>query len=433
VTSLAIELNGIGKRYRLGKQERYLALRDVITRALKWPFSRSTADPDDILWALKDIDLKVNHGEVIGIVGRNGAGKSTLLKILSGVTSPSTGTGRIEGRMGTLLEVGTGFHPELTGLENIFLNGAILGMRRTEVRRKLDEIIAFAGVEKFLYTPVKHYSSGMYMRLAFSVAAHLEPEILLVDEVLAVGDLDFQKKCLGRMEDISQEGRTVLLVSHSVPSLQQLCNRGLLMHEGRLTMDGPISEVLDHYVQLGLEQVGEVNWPDPETAPGDSRLRVKAIRVVMDGQAVSVVDQEREFFVEIDYWNLVPGCRRVAGCNLINSRGVMVLSTANVPSACNSPDPLFGQPLAEGLYRAVCRVPGRLLNDSVYTVNVNLHEGVVGCNTVHVDNVLSFAVIERTQREDYKQEWGSAVRPPLDWRTELLDKDDVAAGATIDV
>jgi lipopolysaccharide transport system ATP-binding protein len=250
----AIRAEGLGKRYRLGQREKYVALRDVLAKTLQAPLgwlrgSRNGRDGSAELWALRDVHLEVRHGEVVGMIGPNGAGKTTLLKILSRITRPTTGRAEVYGRVGSLLEVGTGFHPELTGRENIYLNGAILGMGRHEITRKFDEMVAFAEVERFLDTPVKHYSTGMYVRLAFAVAAHLEPEILLVDEVLAVGDIAFQKKCLGKMGEVARQGRTVLFVSHNMAAVLNLCSRGILLEGGRVAGDGPASEVVEQYLR----------------------------------------------------------------------------------------------------------------------------------------------------------------------------------------
>src|SRR5271168_4432708 len=226
MTETVIHVEGLGKRYRVGERERYLALRDVLTRAFTAPFRRAQERRTrDYLWALRDVSFDVQQGEVVGLIGRNGAGKTTLLKILSRITKPTAGSAEIHGRVGSLLEVGTGFHPELTGRENVYLSGAILGMGKTEINRKFDEIVAFAGVERFIDTPLKHFSTGMQMRLAFAVAAHLEPDILFVDEVLAVGDLEFQKKCLGKMQDVSKSGRTIIFVSHQMNQIRRLCER----------------------------------------------------------------------------------------------------------------------------------------------------------------------------------------------------------------
>src|SRR5277367_4540723 len=248
MTESVIHVEGLGKRYRVGERERYFALRDVITRAFTAPFRRNgPRRSKDFLWALRDVSLDVTQGEVVGLIGRNGAGKTTLLKLLARITRPTTGFAEIHGRVGSLLEVGTGFHPELTGRENIYLSGAILGMRKREIEQKKDAIVAFAEVERFLDTPLKHYSAGMQMRLAFAVAAHLEPEILLVDEVLAVGDIEFQKKCLGKMQDISKSGRTIVFVSHQMNQIRRLCQRVIWVDGGTIRQSGDAGEVVGAY------------------------------------------------------------------------------------------------------------------------------------------------------------------------------------------
>lgn len=250
MSNIAIRIDNICKRYYLGRRERYLALRDVLTNTLKAPlriFARNNQSEPEQIWALKDICLEVRQGEIIGMIGRNGAGKSTLLKVLTRITKPSSGRAQVWGRVGSLLEVGTGFHPELTGRENIYMSGSILGMKKVEIQKKFDEIVVFSGIEKFLDTPAKHYSSGMYTRLGFAVAAHLEPEVLLVDEVLAVGDLEFQKKCLGKMREVSQGGRTVVLVSHQMNQIRRLCDKVLWMDYGQIRQAGPTAEVVGAY------------------------------------------------------------------------------------------------------------------------------------------------------------------------------------------
>ncbi|MGB6430582.1 MAG: polysaccharide ABC transporter ATP-binding protein [Candidatus Acidiferrales bacterium] len=247
MSDAVIRVEGLGKRYRVGERERYMALRDIITRALAAPFKRGARRAQDYLWALRDVSFDVAQGEVIGLVGRNGAGKTTLLKLLSRITRPTAGWAEIHGRIGSLLEVGTGFHPELTGRENVFLSGAILGMGKREIEQKMDAIVAFADVERFITTPLKFYSSGMQMRLAFAVAAHLEPEILLVDEVLAVGDLEFQKKCLGKMEEVSKTGRTIIFVSHQMNQIRRLCERVLWIDGGRIREQGATGKIVAAY------------------------------------------------------------------------------------------------------------------------------------------------------------------------------------------
>ena len=273
MSDLAIRCAGIGKQYRIGQRESYRALRDTLSDAITSPFRRlrtaleggngGSADATPTIWALKDVSLEIRQGEVVGIIGRNGAGKSTLLKILSRITKPTRGTADIYGRVGSLLEVGTGFHAELTGRENVYLNGAILGMQKAEVARKFDEIVAFSELETFIDTPVKRYSSGMYMRLAFAVAAHLEPEIMLVDEVLAVGDAQFQAKCLGKMQDVSRGGRTVVFVSHSMPSIRRLCTRAVLLADGVVEFDGGVEEAVDRYLVHNLASDFACD-PDPQ-------------------------------------------------------------------------------------------------------------------------------------------------------------------------
>lgn len=299
MSEVAIRVDGLSKQYHIGaRQESYKMLREELTESFLAPFRRAgkllrgqatgAAELDETIWALKDVSFEIRRGEVVGIIGRNGAGKSTLLKILSRITEPTEGFAEIRGRVGSLLEVGTGFHPELTGRENVYLNGAILGMKQTEINRKLDEIVAFAEVEKFLDTPVKHYSSGMYLRLAFSVAAHLEPEILLVDEVLAVGDAAFQKKCLGRMESVAREGRTVLFVSHNLTAIQNLCHRGIVFQEGKVGFSGSSKHAVDyylHHVNANKRASGShiVDLSDRLHRPGENLPLLERLELFTDG------------------------------------------------------------------------------------------------------------------------------------------------------
>jgi lipopolysaccharide transport system ATP-binding protein len=299
MSDIAINVEGLGKKFHIGGlQKSYYRLTDQLTDMFVAPFRRAgnllrgqatgASELEETIWALKDISFQIKAGEVVGIIGRNGVGKSTLLKILSGITDPTEGYADIYGRVGSLLEVGTGFHPELTGRENIYLNGAILGMKKTEIERKLDEIVAFAEIDKFLDTPVKHYSSGMYVRLAFSVAAHLEPEILLVDEVLAVGDMAFQRKCLGKMDDVAKAGRTVLFVSHNMSLLQTLCERGILLQNGSVSIDGTITEVVDAYLQT-LEQARSQDLSKRTDRKGVGRVRLVNAEVGNNGNGSSSV------------------------------------------------------------------------------------------------------------------------------------------------
>src|SRR3990167_6355368 len=301
MSDIAIRVEGLGKLYRIGKRERYYTLRDSLAQSLVAPFrrlfqtgdGRQTTAASSVLgprssvngrattiWALRDVSFEIKQGEVVGVIGRNGAGKSTLLKILSRITEPTEGYAEIHGRVGSLLEVGTGFHPELTGRENIYLNGAILGMKKREIERKFDEIVAFAEVEKFVDTPVKHYSSGMYLRLAFSVAAHLQPEILLVDEVLAVGDVEFQKKCMGRVEKIADEGKTVVVVSHNMSTVKALCSQAILLESGTIKVVGTVDAVVAEYLSAKVDAAEKVLSDHDHDVGGGSAIRVKRIRLL---------------------------------------------------------------------------------------------------------------------------------------------------------
>ena len=434
MTSWAIRVDGVSKQYQIGtKHVPYHTLRESITRTFTSPFrwlarsdNRSAERGADRFWALRNISFEVQEGDVLGVIGRNGAGKSTLLKILSRITEPTEGVARIRGRVGSLLEVGTGFHPELTGRENIFLNGAILGLKKAEIVHKFDEIVSFAEVDKFIDTPVKHYSSGMYMRLAFAVAAHLVTEILLVDEVLAVGDAAFQKKCLGKMGDVAKEGRTVVFVSHNLASLHSLCTKGLLLESGRVSMEGTVRTVIERYADVGKEQQGEVSWASPDVAPGDDRVRLKGVRVVSDGKVTGEVDIAKDFQVEVDYWNLEPNSRRLVSINLHTSMGVCVLTSANFPSACPVPDPWYSRHYPRGLFRTSCVVPSSLLNDDIHSITVFINEMTATDTIVLARDVLTFTVHDTgAMRQEYTGKWIGAVRPRLHWETTQLDASEI--------
>jgi lipopolysaccharide transport system ATP-binding protein len=328
VTDYAIRVEKLGKRYRIGERETYRALRDTLTGVVTAPLRKLRSGrqvaTDNTIWALRDVSLEVAPGEVLGVIGHNGAGKSTLLKILSRITEPTEGRAEVRGRVGSLLEVGTGFHPELTGRENIFLNGAILGMKRVEIARRFDEMVAFAGVERFIDTPVKRYSSGMYLRLAFAVAAHLEPEILLVDEVLAVGDAAFQKKCLGRMSEVAREGRTVLFVSHNLPSVEKLCQRVIIVDGGRLVMQGDPVACIASYLNAHSEPSAGVDLAaiprlDPRLVPVYTHLELRAD----DGTPVSTVGSGEALEFHLSY--------SAAGTIVSPSFGIIVSNGMGMP------------------------------------------------------------------------------------------------------
>lgn len=309
MSEFAIRAAGLGKSYRLGAAtERHDTLRDLVGNAIKAPFRNlrsiragSSTAAGELFWALRDVSFDVKHGEVLGIIGRNGAGKSTLLKVLSRITEPTTGRAVVEGRVGSLLEVGTGFHPELTGRENVFLNGSILGMDRAYIERRFDEIVEFAGVERFIDTVVKRYSSGMYLRLAFAVAAHLEPEVLIVDEVLAVGDAEFQRKCVGKMGEVAGHGRTVLFVSHNMGAITKLCQRAIVMASGVKVFDGTARDAVQAYLSAGAEDLAERIFGEEEHV-GDATVRLRRVSVVQ-GQAGAVarVDIQHAFAIEMEY------------------------------------------------------------------------------------------------------------------------------------
>jgi lipopolysaccharide transport system ATP-binding protein len=427
-----IKAENIDKLYRIGSRESYYTLRDKLAEALSSPFRafRNNRDASsETIWALRNVSFEVAPGEVMGIIGRNGAGKSTLLKILSRITEPTSGKVELFGRVGSLLEVGTGFHPELTGGENILLNGALLGMRRREIMEKFDEIVAFSEIGKFINTPVKRYSSGMYMRLAFAVAAHLEPEILLVDEVLAVGDAAFQQKCLGKMNEVSQEGRTVLFVSHNVAAVSQLCSRTMLLADGQVKCIGPTSEVVTEYFQVSSAQrEGEHTWNDPQSAPGNDKVRLRSVRVVSEGFTRNEVDIDKDVQIEVDFWNLKAGARKLCvNLYLYDARGAVVLSTANTSAANQSDDRWYRQEHERGLFRAVCTIPGNFLNDGVYFMSVYVLTLAPTVVEAQAQQILYFNVLDTgVMREPgVTAKWDGVVRLRLPWQTSLVSQDEV--------
>jgi lipopolysaccharide transport system ATP-binding protein len=425
VGDVAIRAEGLGKKYRIGGPKApYCTLREQLGRALAAPLRllrRAAGEREGrTFWALRDVSFEVKRGEVVGLIGRNGAGKSTLLKILSRITEPTTGEVDLQGRVGSLLEVGTGFHPELTGRENLYLNGAILGMKRAEIARKFDKIVAFAEVERFIDTPVKHYSSGMYMRLAFAVAAFLEPEILLIDEVLAVGDARFQQKCLGRIGEVANEGRTVIFVSHQIPQVQRLCRTGVLLDGGQVVITGPITQVVGRYMTDGKYSLAERVWPDIPMARGDDVARLHAIRVVDDaGNVLDVPDIRRPVFIEVLYWQLKPQARPTVSLQFFNDQGVCLFKSNDFSNR-----KWYETPRSPGLYKVTCQIPANFLAEGIVFVQAAV------CNynpdIIHavVPDAVSFRVADLSEgdgvRGPYGGPWPGVVRPWLAWSGELV-------------
>lgn len=425
-----IKVDNLGKKYTINHQhpERYSTLRDVIVRNVKKtakkivsPLKTEGVNPStEEFWALKDVSFEVQNGEVVGIIGRNGAGKSTLLKVLSRITQPSSGRVSIKGRVSSLLEVGTGFSPELTGRENIFLNGAILGMTHKEIITKFDEIVAFAEIEKFLDTPVKRYSSGMYVRLAFSVAAHLEPDILLIDEVLAVGDINFQKKCIGKVRNDRKEGRTVLLVSHNMPSILNICKRTILLDSGGIVASGESSDVIKQYMTMSNSHGGEIVWNDIDAAPGNEMVRLRAVRILQEGlQGPAVdVDISKDVVIQIVYQNLQENTPLYSAIWLRDKMGVDVLSSSNAVSYNLINDSWYGRPFPKGLYQATCRIPANFLNDGQYSITAIIGK-VPRYTQILEQDVISFCVQDTgamRKHGNYGKIIG-VVRPRLAWET----------------
>jgi lipopolysaccharide transport system ATP-binding protein len=438
VTDIAVHVAHLGKLYRIGlsRQGGQLMLREVISGIVAAPFDKLVAaarrlstrsadatstvptspQPPDHIWALRNVSFDIERGQIVGIIGPNGAGKSTLLKILSRITEPTEGRVEIHGRVGSLLEVGTGFHPELSGRENAYLSGALLGMRKVEIDRKLDEILAFAEIEKFADTPVKHYSSGMYVRLAFAVAAHLEPEILIVDEVLAVGDVSFQRKCLNKMEDVRQHGRTVLFVSHNMAAITRLCQRAILVSNGGIQKDGPAAEVASAYLMSSLRATAERAWPTVETAPGNEIIRLRSVRVRDEhGTTVENVDVRWRIGIEMVYDILEPGHVLSPYVSFYNEAGLCLFGATDLdPDWRNKPRPA-------GRFTSTAWIPGNFLAEGTVLVTaaassfrpVRLHFIARDAIACHVTDTLE----GESARGDWDGNFAGVVRPLLPWTT----------------
>ena len=424
MNDVAIRVVDLGKQYRIGrKQECYKTLGETLSQSLTAPFRKlrsafrnSNGHRDTRIWALKDLSVEIKRGEVLGIIGRNGAGKSTLLKILSRITEPTRGYADVHGSVSSLLEVGIGFHGELSGRENIYLNGAILGMKRNEIARNFDEIVAFAEIEKFIDTPVKRYSSGMYLRLAFAVAAHLQSEILIVDEVLAVGDAQFQKKCLGKMNEIRSGGRTILFVSHNLAAIQSLCSRALWMQDGRAIEDGEPGAVVADYLKTATMFVGDKVWDDPSEAPGGDEVRLHSIRLIPEADtSVDRMNTGTPLVIEVQYWNLKPDTQLNLGIAVYNQEEICVFSSHSA-----SEQTWQRKPLPCGLFRTECHIPGNMLNYGGYRVSLLVIKD--SATVVHREtDALVFQIQDNVEdRNGWYGKWTGVIRPKLYWSTELL-------------
>lgn len=423
-TDTIISVDNLSKRYRIGARESYRTFRETLVEAISTPLRGVTAvlrrpsaakpRPSETIWALKDVSFEVQRGEVVGIIGRNGAGKSTLLKILSKITEPTSGRVELRGRVGSLLEVGTGFHPELTGHENIYLYGAILGMDRREVTRKFDEIVAFAELEKFIDTPVKRYSSGMYMRLAFAVAAHLDPEILLVDEVLAVGDLGFQKKCLGKMNDVSRQGRTVLFVTHNMGAVRSLCSRAILLRNGTVQQTGSSQAIAAEYENEGVSKSGEV-WINPDPEDRQQSAFIESLEVINgEGKRKSVFSSSERIRIKFRLHVNSPSPDLKVGFDILRN-GTVVFRSQQV----DSPAPVDIAPGAQDLF---CEIPPDLLNAGTYHIVPIISLHLIKGLRKDDKPVLEFCVDLDTTRSPFHtvlnaRNHPGAVFPLLHWKT----------------
>ena len=428
MSEIAIRAEGLAKQYQIGALKVARTFRESLVELCGAPLRqvrRALGDgpprtsKKQTLWALKEASFEIRQGEVVGLIGRNGAGKSTLLKILSRITEPTHGYADVHGRIGSLLEVGTGFHAELSGRENIFLSGAILGMRKAEIERKFDEIVDFAQIDRFLDTPVKHYSTGMYVRLGFAVAAHLEPEILLIDEVLAVGDARFQKKCLNKMEDVAHGGRTVIFVSHNMAAVTRICRRAILLDEGQVMNEGPAHEVVSRYLRGDEGTTACREWPDPRTSPGGHVCRLRAVRVrSSEGGTTEAIDIRQPVGVEIEFDVLESGYVLLPHFYMWNEEGVLILGS-------NDLDPNWRRrPRPAGRYVSTGWIPGNFLNEGTILVDVAVITLEPNLEQIYERSIVGFQVIGSldgdTARGDWAGPMSGAVRPVFEWTTRHL-------------
>lgn len=410
-----IEVKNLSKLYVIGRKQQYHRLTESITMLMSHPvrtIGMATAKKPTI-WALKNVSFNVNRGEVVGIIGANGAGKSTLLKILTQITYPTEGEVRLRGRAGALLEVGTGFHPELTGRENIYQNGALLGMKKREIDKKFDEIVRFSEMEKFIDTPVKRYSSGMYVRLGFAVAAHLESDILIVDEVLAVGDARFQKKCLRKMKDVSEGGRTVLFVSHDLTSIKRLCSRTILLKDGRLISDGDTEKVIFDYGGDIKDTTLKRDWKDHGEAPQNGSAVLLGVRICNEnGEDLTELTTDTPFGIEIRYLVKQEQVHPGLSLTLHDTWHYPIFNTFN-----NHEPKWYGRTSPPGIYRSICMVPGKLLNSGWFSISVRLM-GKEHSDSRLVPEVLKLEILDGPLvRGDYTGDYHGVLRPQLEWIT----------------
>jgi lipopolysaccharide transport system ATP-binding protein len=424
MSSFAVRVENLSKRYRIGRNEPAQVFRDALVNTLTTPFRSlhstfNARSESSMIWALKDVSFDIKYGEVVGIVGRNGAGKSTLLKILTRITKPTGGRVLLHGRVGSLLEVGTGFNPELSGRQNVYLNGAILGMRTSEIDRKFDEIVAFAEIEKFIDTPVKHYSSGMAVRLAFAVAAHLEPEIMIIDEVLAVGDAEFQKKCLGKMDDMAKDGRTVLFVSHNMPAVIGLCSRGVWLKNGMVEADGPAYEIVSRYLRGDHATSAEKTWA-PSQAPGNEIVRLRSAKIQTEGgQAADSFDIRELLCVEMEFDVLQPGHILVPGFHFFTETGAIAFQSMDQSPGWKR------RPRPAGRFVSTARIPGNFLAEGQMVVGVSVITARPKRIHFFEQNALAFHIVDSldgdTARGDFAGHMPGVVRPLLQWTTQFSE------------